>query len=138
MEWITKDDRSPFFNQFSHIAVPPYSPEESRELIRKFIPDIDARNAGLLHHYSGGNPFYLVQLLRKAVLFLGRGEEVSESLIKRAFISETLSPNGLIHSYCNYLYSRFAAARQGIRRAEIAPGRHRRLRIPDDPVRARP
>jgi AAA+ ATPase superfamily predicted ATPase len=105
MEWITKDDRSPFFNQFSHINIPSYSPAESRELIRKFIPDIDARNAGLLHHYSGGNPFYLVQLLRKAVLFLGRGEEVSESLIKRAFISETLSPNGLIHSYCNYLYS---------------------------------
>jgi len=30
---------------------------------------------------------------------------LSESLIKRAFISETLSPNGLIHSYCNYLYN---------------------------------
>ena len=59
----------------------------------------------MLHHFSAGTPFYLVQILRKILLFIDKGEDLSESLIKRAFISETLSPNGLIHSYCNYLYN---------------------------------
>lgn len=105
MEYITKDSQSPFFNQFTHIPVKAYTRDESRELIQKFIQGIDNRSAGLLHHFSAGTPFYLVQILRKLILFTGKGEELSESLIKRAFISETLSSNGLIHSYCNYLYN---------------------------------
>lgn len=105
MEYITRDSRSPLFNQFTHIPLSPYSRAESRELMSKFIPHIDTRNAGLLHHFSNGTPFYLVQLLRKVRLFLSRSETLSAGLIKRAFIAETLSPNGLIHSYCNYLYN---------------------------------
>ncbi len=105
MEYITRDSNSPLFNQFTHIPLMPYSRNESRELIDKFIPDTGNRNAGLLHHYSNGAPFYLVQILRKVGMFLKRGEPLSEGLIKRAFISEALSPNGLIHSYCNYLYN---------------------------------
>lgn len=105
MEFITQNSQSPLFNQFTHIPIKAYSRDESRELIHKFIPDIDNRSVGLLHHYSAGNPFYLVQILRKVGLFIGKGETISESLIKRAFISETLSPNGLIYSYCNYLYN---------------------------------
>lgn len=105
MEFITKDAGSPLFNQFIHIPVEAYSRDESRELIHKFIPGIDNRSAGLLHHLSAGTPFYLVQLLRKMMLFMDKGEEISEGLIKRTFISETLSPDGLIHSYCSYLYN---------------------------------
>src|SRR3990172_2605620 len=104
MEYITRDSKSPLFNQFTHIPLVPYSRDESRELTDKFIPTIDNRNAGLLHHYSNGTPFYLVQMLRKVEMFIEKGETLSENLIKRAFISETLSPGGLIHSYCNYLY----------------------------------
>ena len=105
MEHMTRDSKSPLFNQFTHIPLLPYSREESRELADKFIPAIDNRNAGLLHHYSNGIPFYLVQMLRKVRMFLQKGESLSENIIKRAFISETLSPGGLIHSYCNYLYN---------------------------------
>src|SRR3989338_1782532 len=105
MEFIIRDSHSPFFNQFTHIPVKAYSKDESKELIHKFIPDIDNRSSGMLHHFSAGTPFYLVQILRKILLFIDKGEDLSESLIKRAFISETLSPNGLIHSYCNYLYN---------------------------------
>lgn len=105
MEYITRDGKSPLFNQFTHIPLLPYSREESRELIDKFLQTIDNRNAGLLHHYSNGYPFYLVQILIKVKMFLEKGEMLSENLVKRAFISETLSPGGLIHSYCNYLYN---------------------------------
>lgn len=105
MEYITRDSQSPLFNQFIHIPIKAYSRGESRELINKFIVDIDNRSAGFLHHYSAGNPFYLVQILRKVMLFMRKGDALSESLIKRAFISETLSPGGLIHTYCNYLYN---------------------------------
>ncbi len=105
MEHITRDSKSPLFNQFNHIPILPYLRDESRELIDKFIPDVDNRNAGLLHHFSNGSPYYLVQLLKKVEIYLKTGESLSESLIKRAFISETLSPSGLIHSYCSYLYN---------------------------------
>ncbi|MCX5805621.1 MAG: ATP-binding protein [Proteobacteria bacterium] len=105
MENITRDSASPLFNQFSHLPIKPYTREESGELINKFIPDVDNRLTGLFHYYSTGNPFYLVRILRKAILFLDRGEVLSDMLVKRAFISEVLSPGGLIHSYCTYLYN---------------------------------
>jgi AAA+ ATPase superfamily predicted ATPase len=104
MDKITRNSASPLFNQFSHVPIKPYMREESGELINKFISPIDNRLVGLFHHYSAGYPFYLVQILRKTLLFLGRQEELSDMLIKRAFISEVLSPQGLIHSYCTYLY----------------------------------
>ncbi|MEI6153033.1 MAG: ATP-binding protein [Deltaproteobacteria bacterium] len=105
MENITGDSASPLFNQFSHIPIKPYTRDESGALISKFIPDVDNRLTGFFHHYSAGNPFYLVQILRKVLLFLAGQEVLSEILIKRAFISEVLSPAGLIHSYCTYLYN---------------------------------
>jgi AAA+ ATPase superfamily predicted ATPase len=105
MENITRDSRSPLFNQFSHVPIKPYTRDESGELVYKLFPHIDSRLMGLFYHYSAGNPFYLVQILRKTLLFLGRQEVLSDMLIKRAFISEVLSPEGLIHSYCTYLYS---------------------------------
>lgn len=105
MEAITRDSQSPLFGQFSHLPLYPYTRSESDALIRKFIPQPDNRLAGLLHHFSAGNPFYLVQLLRRLNLFAGRGETLTENLIKRAFVAETLSPGGLIHAYCTYLYN---------------------------------
>jgi AAA+ ATPase superfamily predicted ATPase len=105
MEAITRESRSPLFGQFSHISLHPYTRTESDELIHKFIQDSDNRLSGLLHHYSAGSPFYLVQLLRRLNLFRGRGESLTENLVKRAFVSETLSPSGSIHAYCTYLYN---------------------------------
>ncbi|MEI6313679.1 MAG: AAA family ATPase [Syntrophus sp. (in: bacteria)] len=105
MEAITSESQSPLFGQFSHLPLYPYTRSESDALIRKFIPQPDNRLAGLLHHYSAGNPCYLVQLLRRLNLFAGRGESLTENLIKRAFVAETLSPGGLIHAYCTYLYN---------------------------------
>lgn len=105
MEHVTRDSQSPLFNQFTHIPIKAYTREETSELSSKFIEDIDNRSLGLLHLYSAGNPFYLVHILRKLMLFIDKGEELSEGLVKRSFISETLSPSGMIHSYCNYLYS---------------------------------
>ena len=105
MEAITRESQSPLFGQFSHLPLFPYLRAESSELIHKFIPDLDNRLVGLLHHYSAGSPFYLVQLLRRLNLFAGRGETVTENLVKRSFVAETLSPGGLIHAYCTYLYN---------------------------------
>ena len=105
MDAITRESQSPLFGQFSHVALYPYSRAESENLIRKFIPELDNRLAGLLHHYSAGSPFYLVQLLRRLNLFADRGEVLTENLVKRSFVAETLSPGGLIHAYCTYLYN---------------------------------
>ena len=105
MEARTRESRSPLFGQFTHLPLNPYTRGESDTLIRKFIPQPDNRIAGLLHHFSAGNPFYLVQLLHRLNLFAGRGETLTENLIKRAFVAETLSPGGLIHAYCTYLYN---------------------------------
>jgi hypothetical protein len=38
---------------------------EAADLIRKVILQLDNRLVDLLHHYSTGSPFYLVQLLRR-------------------------------------------------------------------------
>ena len=105
MEAITRESQSPLFGQFTHLPLYPYTRSESDILIRKFIPQPDNRLAGLLHHYSAGSPFYLVQLLRRLNLFVQRGEQLTENLVKRAFVAETLSPSGMIHAYCTYLYN---------------------------------
>ena len=105
MDAITRESQSPLFGQFSHLALYPYTRAESDDLIRKFIPHLDNRLVGLLHHYSAGSPFYLVQLLRRLNLFIDRGEALTENLVKRSFVAETLSPGGLIHAYCTYLYN---------------------------------
>lgn len=105
MDAITRESQSPLFGQFSHLALYPYSRAESEILIRKFITRPDNRIVGLLHHYSAGSPFYLVQLLRRLNLFADRGEPLTENLVKRSFVAETLSPGGLIHAYCTYLYN---------------------------------
>lgn len=60
---------------------------------------------GLFHHFSAGSPFYLTQLLRRLSILGARGEDLSEGLVKRSFIAETLSPGGMIYSYCTYLYN---------------------------------
>jgi hypothetical protein len=105
MDIIARTPESPLFNQFSHLSIPPYVREESESLILKHLPDCDHRIMGLLHHFSAGSPFYLSHLLRRLTLLGTRGDELTEGLVKRAFIAETLSPGGMIYSYCTYLYN---------------------------------
>ena len=50
MDAITRESQSPLFGQFSHVALYPYSRVESEKLVRKFIPQLDNRLIGLLHH----------------------------------------------------------------------------------------
>jgi len=104
MDAIARTPEAPLFNQFSHLPIPPYVRDESEALIRKYLEECDPRIAGLLHHYSAGSPFYLSHLLRRLIL-LGAKNELSSGLVKRAFIAETLSPGGMIYSYCTYLYN---------------------------------
>ena len=105
MDAIARTPESPLFNQFSHLAIPPYIREDSETLIRKYLTDCDNRLVGLFHHFSAGSPFYLTHLLRRLTILGARGDDISEALIKRAFIAETLSPGGMINSYCTYLYN---------------------------------
>lgn len=105
MDAIARTPESPLFNQFSHLSIPPYAREDSETLIRKHLPACDNRLIGLFHHYSAGSPFYLTHLLRRLTILGARGDDLSEGLVKRAFIAETLSPGGMIYSYCTYLYN---------------------------------
>ncbi|MEA3254285.1 MAG: hypothetical protein U9Q22_00435 [Candidatus Altiarchaeota archaeon] len=58
-----------------------------------------------IHKYSGGHPFYITVICERASLLAKRLEDnINEDLLTRAFMEETLSPDGRIYLICDYVY----------------------------------
>jgi len=107
MEKILKDPSQPFFNQFNIIRLEPFTREDSYELATKIFKTRQMRYSGLplIYKYSRGHPFYITAICEQASLLARKLEDkINEDIITRAFLEETLSPDGRIYLICDYVY----------------------------------
>ena len=107
MEKILKDPSQPFFNQFNILRLNPFTREDSNELATKIYKTRQMKHTkpSLIYRYSMGHPFYITAICEQSSLLARRLEDnINEDITTRAFLEETLSPDGRIYLICEYIY----------------------------------
>ncbi|MDI7246739.1 MAG: ATP-binding protein [Bacillota bacterium] len=105
LEKLVVRHESPLFMQFSRITLAPFGFEDTWELGRKILPDLDRPMAEELYLLTFGHPFYITRVCEQAHRLRHLQEfPPSQELIRQAFLLETLRPEGSIYSFCRYLY----------------------------------
>ncbi len=97
---------SPLFAQFTRIAIEPFDRESTRELVNKLLAEpLETDLYPLLHSLTGGHPFYVTAVARRVSFLVDVVQRpASPDVIKQAFLVETLSPDGRIYDFCQYIY----------------------------------
>jgi AAA+ ATPase superfamily predicted ATPase len=103
MRDMIADGESPLYNQFKELKLDYFEKESAYELTSKVI-ECDEESKRLIYQLTGGHPFYIVSIAKRTKL-IHRIYELSINLttIKRAFLIETLYPEGGIYKHCGYL-----------------------------------
>lgn len=106
MKKLIGEHKSPLFGQFEKIELKPFTKEATRKLVQKIIKIDDPCCQQLIYKYSTGNPFYAHHLARRIlILKQSLNLEVKPEIVRQAFLIETLSKEGKIYDFCNYIYS---------------------------------
>jgi hypothetical protein len=94
---------SPLYNQFTELKMDFFEREGSYELISKII-ECDEKSKNFIHQLTCGHPLYIVSLANRTKLIHELYElPINLPTIKRAFLIETLYPEGSIYKHCAYL-----------------------------------
>jgi len=103
---ILSDPAAPLFAQFAKMSLGPFSREETMQLVIKLLPEAtDPEIAYTIHHLTGGHPFYIQALCRRAATRVeALGMPLSPETVKEAFVVESLSTSGRIYDFCRYMY----------------------------------
>jgi len=103
---ILSDPAAPLFAQFAKLSLGSFSREETTRLVTKLLPEAtDPQVAYVIHHLTGGYPFYVQALCRRTATRVDTlGMPLSPETVKEAFVVETLSTNGRIYDFCRYIY----------------------------------
>lgn len=103
---ILSDPAAPLFAQFAKLPMGPFSREETARLVTKLLPGAtDPQIAYVIHHLTGGYPFYVQALCRRTTTRVDAlGMSLSPETVKEAFVVETLSTSGRIYDFCRYIY----------------------------------
>jgi len=103
MRDMIANGESPIYNQFKELKLDYFEKESAYELISKVI-ECGEESKRLIYQLSGGHPFYIVSIAKRTKL-IHRIYELSINLttIKRAFLIETLYPEGGIYKHSSYL-----------------------------------
>lgn len=106
MQWMTDDHESPLFAQLDRLSLGPFPPEDTRALVYKLMPDLsDPSIPDEIARLSGGYPYYIRCLVRglENILHL---HQISPSpdAVRHAFLLESLSPEGCIYTFCQYIF----------------------------------
>lgn len=103
MRDMIANGESPLYNQFKELNLDYFEKESAYELISKVI-ECGEESKRLIYQLSGGHPFYIVSIAKRTKL-IHRIYELSINLttIKRAFLIETLYPEGGIYKHSSYL-----------------------------------
>jgi AAA+ ATPase superfamily predicted ATPase len=103
MRDMIANGESPLYNQFKELKLDYFDKYSAYELISKVI-ECDEESKRLIYQLTGGHPFYIVSIAKRTKL-IHRIYELSINLttIKRAFLIETLYPEGGIYKHCGYL-----------------------------------
>jgi len=97
--------KSPLFEQFTAHRLGPFPRDEAWTLLHKLLgpQELPVRHAA--YTFSAGHPYYLAQIAKRVeILHQVQELEITPELVRQAFLIETLSPQGAIHSHCDYLY----------------------------------
>ena len=104
MQGLIQDGSSPLFLQFQLLEIPPFPLDATAQLTERILgytpPPGVVRQ---LQSLTGGHPFYIHATLSR-LNSLVAPEVLSPDAIAQAFLSATLSRNGLIYNYCRYLH----------------------------------
>ena len=102
MRDMIANGESPLYNQFKELKLDYFEKESAYELISKVI-DCDEETKRLIYQLTEGHPFYIVSIAKRTKL-IHRIYDLSINLttIKRAFLIETLYPEGGIYKHCGY------------------------------------
>lgn len=106
MQWMADHHESPLFAQLDRLSLGPFPPEDARDLIHKMMPDLaDPDTLDEIIRLSGGHPYYIRCLVRglENILHLHRTLP-SPDAVQHAFLMETLSPEGSIYTFCQYIF----------------------------------
>lgn len=148
MRYLVENAQSPIFGQFDQHELSYFTKEDSIKLFRRILPRDDTEVTNQVYQYSGGHPFYIVQLAKRMkLLHVLNNLEITKELVGQAFVIETLSSKGGIYNHCNYLYNislekashyvslksvlRILAKQEGLNQSQVA----RKLRIAQGAVR---
>ena len=103
MRDIIANGESPLYNQFKELKLDYFERESSSELISKVIK-CDEESKRLIHQLTGGHPFYIISIAKRTKLIHWIYDfSINQTTIKRAFLIETLYPEGGIYKHCSYL-----------------------------------
>jgi len=106
MRYLVENAQSPIFGQFDQHELYGFTKEDSIKLFHRLLPTDKVEVTNQVYQYSGGHPFYIVQLAKRMkLLHVLNNLEISTELVGHAFVIETLSSKGGIFNHCNYLYN---------------------------------
>lgn len=103
MRDMIANGESPLYNQFKELKLDYFEKESSYELTSKLI-ECGEESKKLIYQLTGGHPFYIVSIARRTKLIHKiYGLSINPITIKRAFLIETLYPEGGVYKHCGYL-----------------------------------
>jgi len=106
MERIFHHARSPLFVHFRTERVGAFTREDTASLASKVLggPPLPEAALRTLFDWTYGHPFYVYAVADRAreLAFLFR-KEISDQLLREAFVLETLSSTGRIYNLCRYM-----------------------------------
>jgi len=103
MRDMIANGESPLYNQFKELKLNSFERESAYELISKII-DCPEDVKRLTYGLTGGHPFYIVSVAKRAKLINTLYDlPINPMTMKRAFLIETLYTEGSIYKHCSYL-----------------------------------
>lgn len=103
MKDMIANGESPLYNQFKELKLNSFEREGSYELISKVI-ECNKESKEMIYKLTGGHPFYIVSLANRIKL-INRlyNLSINPITIKRAFLIETMYPEGSIYKHNAYI-----------------------------------
>jgi AAA+ ATPase superfamily predicted ATPase len=115
---ILRDGNDPLFSRFDEQYLPPFAPEDTRELATGVWERVnlgwDAEAVERIHTLAGGYPFYIHVIARTAAdLAHSLGDRVTRDCIDLTFQQLLLERDSTLGIYLQYLYTQAIASVRG-------------------------
>lgn len=118
MHRLIADPASPLFVQFAQVPLAGFQPAHTAALLEKLLFPLAAESAGErrfpadqfaevideTHYLTHGHPYYITVLGERLRMLDALTQPLSRDAVRKAFVSETLSPTGRLYEFCRYVY----------------------------------
>ncbi len=108
MHQLIADPASPLFVQFAQIPLAGFQRDATALLLQKILPDLPNQPQGdavvdEVHFLTQGHPHYTT-ILGERLRMQPAERPLDREVVRRAFVTETLSSTGRIYEFCRYIY----------------------------------